>query len=159
MTLADSRILLLGAGGAARGALAPLLAELPSELVIANRTHTKAQQLAAEFCDLGPVTAQTYEQLAGPFDLVINSTSASLQGELPPLAPALIHTDIAIYDMMYGASDTAFISWAKQHGARQSMDGLGMLVEQAAEAFTVWRGIRPGTKQVLRELKRNLGVI
>ncbi len=105
------------------------------------------------------MTAQTYEQLAGPFDLIINSTSASLQGELPPLAPALIHVDIAIYDMMYGATDTAFIGWAKQHGARQTMDGLGMLVEQAAEAFTVWRGIRPGTKQVLRELKRNLGTL
>ena len=95
----------------------------------------------------------------GPFDLIINSTSASLQGELPPLAPTLIHPDIAIYDMMYGATDTAFIGWAKQHGARHTMDGLGMLVEQAAEAFTVWRGIRPGTKQVLRELQRNLGVV
>lgn len=159
VTLAGSRILLLGAGGAARGALAPLLAEHPTELVIANRTHAKAQQLAAEFHDLGGVTALTYEQLGGTFDLIINSTSASLQGELPPLSPALIHADIAIYDMMYGSMDTPFISWAKQYGARQAMDGLGMLVEQAAEAFTVWRGIRPGTKQVLRELKRNLGTL
>ncbi|MGL5977158.1 MAG: shikimate dehydrogenase, partial [Aeromonas sobria] len=159
VTLAGSRILLLGAGGAARGALAPLLAEQPSELVIANRTHGKAQQLAAEFHDLGTVTAETYELLTGRFDLIINSTSASLQGELPPLAPAIIHADIAIYDMMYGATQTPFIRWAKQHGARLAMDGLGMLVEQAAEAFTVWRGIRPGTKQVLRELKRNLGIL
>ncbi|MGL4714790.1 MAG: shikimate dehydrogenase [Aeromonas sp.] len=157
--LAGSRILLLGAGGAARGAVAPLLAELPNELIIANRTHSKAEQLAAEFHDLGSVTAQSYELLAGPFDLIINATSASLQGALPPLAPVLIHSNIAIYDMMYGTSDTAFIGWAKQQGARQTMDGLGMLVEQAAEAFTVWRGIRPGTKQVLRELKRNLGAI
>lgn len=159
ITLAGSRILLLGAGGAARGALAPLLAEQPAELVIANRTHAKAEQLAAEFHELGAVVAQRYEVLQGPFDLIINSTSASLQGDLPPLESALIHADIAIYDMMYGATDTPFIHWAKQHGARQTMDGLGMLVEQAAEAFTVWRGIRPGTKQVLRELKRNLGIL
>ncbi|MCZ0753057.1 shikimate dehydrogenase [Aeromonas enteropelogenes] len=159
VSLAGCRILLLGAGGAARGALAPLLAEQPRELVIANRTHARAEQLAAEFSDLGTVTAQTYEQLSGSFDLVINSTSASLQGELPPLSPALIHADIAIYDMMYGATDTPFIAWARQQGARHTMDGLGMLVEQAAEAFTVWRGIRPGTKQVLRELKRNLGIL
>ncbi|MGL4709615.1 MAG: shikimate dehydrogenase, partial [Aeromonas veronii] len=105
------------------------------------------------------VTTETYELLTGRFDLIINSTSASLQGELPPLAPAIIHADIAIYDMMYGATQTPFIRWAKQHGARLAMDGLGMLVEQAAEAFTVWRGIRPGTKQVLRELKRNLGIL
>lgn len=159
VNLAGSRILLLGAGGAARGALAPLLAEAPGEIVVVNRTHAKAEQLAVEFRDLGSITAQSYEQLVGPFDLIINSTSASLQGELPPLAPTLIHPDIAIYDMMYGATDTAFIGWAKQHGARHTMDGLGMLVEQAAEAFTVWRGIRPGTKQVLRELQRNLGVV
>ena len=159
VSLAGCRILLLGAGGAARGALAPLLAEQPGELVIANRTHARAEQLAAEFSDLGAVTAQTYEQLSGSFDLVINSTSASLQGELPPLSPALIHAEIAIYDMMYGATDTPFIAWARQQGARHTMDGLGMLVEQAAEAFTVWRGIRPGTKQVLRELKRNLGIL
>ncbi|PJG58712.1 shikimate dehydrogenase [Aeromonas cavernicola] len=159
VTLTGQRILLLGAGGAARGALAPLLAEQPTELVIANRTHSKAEQLAAEFHDLGTVSACSYEQLTGTFDLIINSTSASLQGELPPLAATLIHADIAIYDMMYGATDTAFIGWAKQHGARRTMDGLGMLVEQAAEAFTIWRGIRPGTKQVLRELKRNLGSI
>ncbi|MGY3885750.1 shikimate dehydrogenase [Aeromonas aquatica] len=159
ITLAGSRILLLGAGGAARGALAPLLAEQPVELVIANRTHAKAEQLATEFHELGAVGSQRYEALQGPFDLIINSTSASLQGDLPPLDPALIHADIAIYDMMYGAMDTPFIHWAKQHGARQTMDGLGMLVEQAAEAFTVWRGIRPGTKQVLRELKRNLGIL
>ncbi|MGL6427143.1 shikimate dehydrogenase [Aeromonas hydrophila] len=159
VALAGSRILLLGAGGAARGALAPLLAEQPEALVIANRTHARAEQLAAEFRDLGAVSAQTYERLSGHFDLIINSTSASLQGELPPLPPALIHADIAIYDMMYGATDTPFIAWAKGQGARQTVDGLGMLVEQAAEAFTVWRGIRPGTKQVLRELKRNLGAL
>lgn len=159
MNLAGNRILLLGAGGAARGALAPLLAEQPAEVVIANRTHARAEQLAAEFADLGSVSTQTYPQLAGPFDLIINSTSASLQGDLPPLDPALIHADIAIYDMMYGATDTPFIGWARQHGARQTMDGLGMLVEQAAESFTVWRGIRPGTKQVLRELQRNLGTL
>ena len=157
--LQGSRILLLGAGGAARGAIGPLLDEHPLELTIANRTLGKAELLADIFASAGPIRAVAFGDLQGPFDLIINSTSASLQGELPPLSPALIHADIAIYDMMYGSMDTPFISWAKQYGARQAMDGLGMLVEQAAEAFTVWRGIRPGTKQVLRELKRNLGTL
>ena len=114
VALEGRRILLLGAGGAARGALA-LLAEKPGELVIVNRTHAKAEQLAAEFHDLGPVSAQPYEQLAGRFNLIINSTSASLQGSCRP-GSRLIHADIAIYDMMYGATDTAFIDWAKRQG-------------------------------------------
>ncbi|MFM4720790.1 shikimate dehydrogenase [Aeromonas bivalvium] len=158
VSLAGCRILLLGAGGAARGALAPLLAEGPGRLVIANRTHDKAAQLARDFASLGPVEAVRYEDLLGPFDLVINSTSASLQGSLPPIPSSVIHSDIAVYDMMYGAEETPFNAWARAQGARKIMDGLGMLVQQAAEAFTIWRGIRPGTTQVLRELKRNLGV-
>lgn len=156
ITLAESRILLLGAGGAARGAIAPLLAEGPSALVVANRTHDKAAQLAQRFASLGPIVAAQYDALTGPFDLVINSTSASLQGALPAISPTLIHADVAVYDMMYGVDDTAFNAWAREQGARKIMDGLGMLVQQAAEAFTIWRGIRPGTTQVLRELKRNL---
>lgn len=155
--LEGARILLLGAGGAARGALAPLLAERPRQLVIANRTQAKAEQLASEFADLGAVQASAYAALEGPFDLIINSTSASLAGELPPLAADLIHSRLTVYDMMYGAGDTAFNGWARQLGAERVIDGLGMLVEQAAEAFTLWRGIRPGTRQVLRELRRNLG--
>ncbi|QFI56121.1 shikimate dehydrogenase [Aeromonas simiae] len=155
--LQGARILLLGAGGAARGALAPLLAERPSALWIANRTLAKAEQLAGEFAELGPVSAAAYAALEGPFDLIINSTSASLAGELPPLDTALIHKQITVYDMMYGTGDTAFNGWARQLGAERVIDGLGMLVEQAAEAFTLWRGIRPGTRQVLRELRRNLG--
>lgn len=117
VSLAGSRILLLGAGGAARGALAPLLAEQPEALVIVNRTHARAEQLAAEFRDLGAVSAETYEQLSGYFDLIINSTSASLQGELPPLVPALIHADIAIYDMMYGATDTPLSPGQRARGS------------------------------------------
>ena len=158
VNLAGSRILLLGP-------VAQLVAPWPPAGGSAGRDRRGQPypcQGGTAGCgvqDLGSITAQSYEQLVGPFDLIINSTSASLQGELPPLAPTLIHPDIAIYDMMYGATDTAFIGWAKQHGARHTMDGLGMLVEQAAEAFTVWRGIRPGTKQVLRELQRNLGVV
>lgn len=157
--LQGRRILLLGAGGAARGALGPLLEQKPAEIVIANRTASKAVALAEHFAGLGPVQAHSFAELRGPFDLIINSTSASLSGELPPLDPGLIHEQIVVYDMMYGARDTAFNAWAKQHGARKVLDGLGMLVCQAAESFAVWRGIRPGTKQVIRELRRNLGAI
>ncbi|ENY72474.1 shikimate 5-dehydrogenase [Aeromonas diversa CDC 2478-85] len=155
--LADARILLLGAGGAARGALAPLLAERPRSLVIANRTQSKAELLATEFGELGAVSASSFEALEGPFDLIINSTSASLAGEVPPLAPLLIHGQLTVYDMMYGPGDTPFNAWARAEGAGRVIDGLGMLVEQAAEAFSLWRGIRPGSRQVLRELRRQLG--
>ncbi len=157
--LQGRRILLLGAGGAARGALGPLLEQQPAEIVIANRTEAKARSLASHFAELGSVRAQAYAELEGPFDLIINSTSASLAGELPPLDPGLIHGQLVVYDMMYGAGDTAFNAWARQQGAGKVLDGLGMLVCQAAESFAVWRGLRPGTRQVIRELRRNLGTI
>lgn len=155
--LAGLRILLLGAGGAARGVLGPLLEQQPASLTIANRTFVKAQQLAAHFSALGSVTACAFDALEGPFDLIINSTSASLAGEIPPIPAKLIHGDIAVYDMMYGAGETCFNQWARELGARACFDGLGMLVCQAAESFMLWRGIRPGTKQVISELRRNLG--
>ncbi|WP_409421871.1 shikimate dehydrogenase [Pseudaeromonas sp. ZJS20] len=156
-SLAGMRILLLGAGGAARGVVGPLLGQQPATLTIANRTLVKAQQLAAHFSSLAPVSACAFDELAGPFDLIINSTSASLAGEVPPIPSGLIHGDIAVYDMMYGASETCFNQWARELGARACIDGLGMLVCQAAESFMLWRGIRPGTKQVISELRRNLG--
>ncbi|MCC6075835.1 shikimate dehydrogenase [Pseudomonas sp. GCM10022188] len=155
--LRGRRILLLGAGGAVRGVLEPFLAEQPAELVIANRTVAKAEELARLFADLGPVMASGFDWLDAPVDLIVNGTSASLAGELPPLAPTLIqpgHTQC--YDMMYGKEPTAFNRWAAGQGAARTLDGLGMLVEQAAEAFFVWRGVRPDSAPVLAELRRQL---
>lgn len=156
VVLQGKRILLLGAGGAVRGVLEPLLAQRPSALVIANRTLAKAEQLAHEFAELGSVRANAFEQLEGPFDLIINGTSASLGGELPPLAERVISPDATFcYDMMYGAAPTPFCQWAAALGAT-TRDGLGMLVEQAAAAFELWRGVRPESAQVLSELRRQL---
>jgi shikimate dehydrogenase len=146
------RVLILGAGGAVRGVLAPLLAERPAALVIANRTADKAEQLAADFADLGPVHGCGFEALAGPFDLIINGTSASLTGELPPLPDDLLGKGAVAYDMAYGSEPTPFQRWAQAHGARLALDGLGMLVEQAAESFYRWRGVRPETAPVRQAL-------
>ncbi|MEI6898057.1 MAG: shikimate dehydrogenase [Psychromonas sp.] len=154
--LSDARILLLGAGGAARGVCGPLLAESPKELVIANRTFHKAETLVNIFNKLGNVNACELAQLEGDFDLIINSTAASINGQIPAISPQLIRPETAIYDMMYSAEATPFNHWAKQLGARAVMDGLGMLVGQAAESFAMWRGIKPSAKQVLVELRHNL---
>ncbi|WP_369856241.1 shikimate dehydrogenase [Candidatus Thalassolituus haligoni] len=153
--LANRRILLLGAGGAARGVLQPLLEEMPAELVIANRTQSKAEQLAADFSDLGAIRASTFADLSGPFDLIINGTSASLGGDLPPLADTLVAANTVTYDMMYGAQPTVFNAWASALGAAQTIDGLGMLVGQAAESFYVWRGKRPDVANVITMLKQD----
>ena len=154
-TLKDKRILLLGAGGAVRGALEPLLAEEPHVLVIANRTVEKAERLAQEFAELGPVLPAGYDWLEESVDIIINATSASLAGELPPIAPSLIQPgETFCYDMMYAKEPTAFCRWATEHNAAQAVDGLGMLVEQAAEAFLLWRGVRPDSAPVLAELRR-----
>lgn len=152
--IAQQRMLILGAGGAVRGVLEPILAEKPSCCVIANRTVAKAQELAEIFAPLGTVTACAYQALPGQqFDLVINGTSASLQGELPPLPADLLAQDAWCYDMMYAKTATIFMRWAQQHGAAKTLDGLGMLVEQAAEAFFIWRGVRPETMPVIQQLQ------
>lgn len=154
--LKDARILLLGAGGAARGVCGPLLAESPKELVIANRTFSKAQTLVSIFNEFGNINACELAQLSGEFDLIINSTSASLHGEVTPISTTLVRPETAIYDMMYSAQATPFNAWAKALGARLVIDGLGMLVGQAAESFAIWRGLKPSAKQVLLELRHNL---
>ncbi|MGD8712887.1 MAG: shikimate dehydrogenase [Thiohalophilus sp.] len=157
IVIRDKRILLMGAGGAARGVLAPLLKQHPEQLVIANRTAEKARDLAAAFGDLGPVEGCGYEALQDKkFDVVINATAASLQGELPPLPDTLLAENAACYDMMYGSEPTPFMVWAEQHDAGKVLDGLGMLVEQAAESFYVWRGVRPETRPVIEQLRREL---
>lgn len=157
ISLQGKRVLLLGAGGAVRGALEPMLAERPAALVIANRTVGKAEQLTKQFADLGPVFASGFDWLEESVDVIINATSASLAGELPPISPSLIQPGQTFcYDMMYSKEPTAFCRWATEHGAAQSVDGLGMLVEQAAEAFLLWRGVRPDSAPVLAELRRQL---
>ncbi|MBJ2249660.1 shikimate dehydrogenase [Pseudomonas sp. MF6784] len=157
LSLAGKRILLLGAGGAVRGALEPLLAQQPASLVIANRTVEKAERLAELFDDLGPVSASGFDWLSEPVDLIINATSASLSGDVPPIAGSLVEPGKTFcYDMMYAKEPTAFCRWATEHGAAMAMDGLGMLVEQAAEAFYLWRGVRPDSAPVLAELRKQL---
>ncbi len=155
--LEGKRILILGAGGAVRGVLQPLLEERPAQIIIANRTLSKAEELARQFQDLGNVQACSFEQLTGEsFNLVINGTSASLQGELPPLPDNLFAVNAYCYDMMYSAEPTVFLQWAKEKGASQVADGLGMLVGQAAEAFYVWRHIRPEVVPVITSLRRQI---
>ena len=151
------RILILGAGGAVRGVLQPLLEEKPAQVVIANRTLEKAEALAKNFLDLGDICAKEYAQLQGDvFDLVINGTSASMLGELPPLPNGLLASNACCYDMMYGAEPTVFLTWAKEQGAAQLADGLGMLIGQAAESFYVWRQIRPEVVPVVTAMRRQL---
>jgi len=153
LVLRDARILLLGAGGAARGVIAPLLQQAPNELVIANRNVERADQLVEEFMTLGTLSSVAFENIEPEtFNLVINATSASLQGEMPSLPTGIIDEHTVCYDMAYSKDDTVFTRWAKQQGAEQAALGWGMLVEQAAESFFLWRGIRPDTKPVLEAL-------
>ncbi|MAM88426.1 shikimate dehydrogenase [Allohahella sp. A8] len=166
--LAGQSVLLIGAGGAAKGCLHPLLEAGVSRLTVTNRSPAKAFALVSmaaenrrsrrsddsvlDACAL----ADTEHLLKSPYDLVINATSASLQADVPDLPPDLIRADQLIYDMMYSHDDTAFIAWCKQHGARNCADGIGMLVEQAAAAFRLWRGIMPDTAPVLEALRKGL---
>lgn len=155
--LAGRRVLLLGAGGAARGALAPLLAAQPASLTIANISVDKAHELADGVADLGRVDALGFPDLAGrQFDVVINATSASLSGATLPLPSGLYAPGSLAYEMMYGKDETPFMAQARNDGAAQWVDGLGMLVEQAAEAFALWRGVRPPTASVLTGLRAQL---
>ena len=155
-SIAGKRVLVLGAGGAVRGILEPVLEEKPLEVVVANRTVSKAQTLAADFSDLGAITGCGYEQIEGQFDLVINGTSASLSGELPPIPETAIHLETTCYDMMYGAEPTVFNQWAQNLNAATTIDGLGMLVEQAAESFNIWRGVRPDSTPVINSIRKSL---
>jgi len=150
--IAGRRLLLLGAGGAARGVIKPLLEQRPARLVLANRTPGKAIGLAHAFGS--GVEAAAYAALAGrQFDLVINATSASLTDSLPPLPRGLFAQGSLAYDMMYGKGETPFLAFARAEGAATLADGLGMLVEQAAESFLIWRGVHPDTAPVLKLLR------
>lgn len=150
ITLKASRMLILGAGGASRGIIGPLLEQSPHELVIANRTVAKALQLAEEFGRYGPIRGCAFADLAGErFDVILNATSASLSSDLPPLPQGLLAENGCCYDLAYSNEPTVFVRWGRQQQALKSLDGLGMLVEQAAEAFYLWRGVRPITHPVI----------
>jgi shikimate dehydrogenase len=154
--LADKRLLILGAGGAVRGVLGPLLEREFREVTIANRTPDKARALAAEFADMAPVSACGFADLCGPaYDLIVNATSAGLHGEMPPLPAAIVGAGTVCYDLSYARGDTPFTRWGKSLQAARTAKGWGMLVEQAAESFMLWRGIRPNTQPVLEALAQH----
>lgn len=157
LALRDKNILILGAGGATRGIVAPLLELKPTSLTIANRSMSKASALVARFSAFGPVRACRFADAGSmsDFDLIINATSAGLKGEIPPYPVAAIGADTFCYDLSYGLTPTPFSCWAAEHGATRSVMGWGMLVEQAAESFQIWRGVRPNSTVVLKQLAIN----
>ncbi len=153
IALTGSRILILGAGGAGRGIIGPLLEQAPHSIVIANRTVDKAIDLAQAFHHKGPVSGCGFDDLQNQqFDLILNATSASLSDQLPPLPEGLLAESGVCYDLAYGNEPTAFVRWGLRQNAAKSLDGLGMLVEQAAEAFFIWRGVRPEARPVIELL-------
>jgi shikimate dehydrogenase len=153
MELADRRLLILGAGGATSGIVPKLLDALPASLHIANRTVQKAADLAEQFADLGNISACRYDELRGmQFDLIINATSAGLSGQVPPFPESIINAAVVCYDLSYSMTDTPFCAWAREIGAAEVHQGWGMLVEQAAESFLIWRGVRPDTAPVRKML-------
>jgi shikimate dehydrogenase len=158
LVITNRRVLVIGAGGATRGILAPLLGLEPTLVVIANRTPERAEALAAAFSDLGATQGVAFEHIEGaPFDLIINATSASLSGDMPPIPDGAIAAQTVCYDLAYGRSATAFVRWARSKGCGRAIQGLGMLVEQAAESFRLWRGVRPATARVLDALRERTG--
>ena len=153
ISLAGSRILILGAGGASRGIISPILGQSPQTIVIANRSIDKAINLAAEFHHIGCITGCGFSDLKNQcVDLILNATSTSLNGQLPPLPESLLAKNGVCYDLAYGNEPTVFVRWGLENHAIKSLDGLGMLVEQAAEAFFIWRGVRPKTQPVIELL-------
>jgi shikimate dehydrogenase len=158
IALRGRRVLLIGAGGASAGALGPLLQSQPVQLVIANRTLDKAQALATQHADVAPgveLLARSLNDCGRAFDVVVNASASSLQGAAIPVDAQVLAPNTLALDMMYGAAARGFLDWAEQNGA-QGRDGLGMLVEQAAESFFVWRGVRPDTAPVLKALQERL---
>jgi shikimate dehydrogenase len=156
--LLGKRVLLLGAGGAARGVVLPMLLERPHSIVVANRTRATADALVEQFsaqAHPGQISAIGFDEIKGPFDVVVNATSASLAGDMPPVPASSFGPDTLAVDIMYGKQPSAFMEFAALHGAAVR-DGLGMLVEQAAEAFTIWRGVRPDTAPLLVQMRTKL---
>jgi shikimate dehydrogenase len=149
---------MLGAGGAARGALLPILEQRPAQLFVANRTVTKSKVLGEQFAKFGNLVAGGYPEIdERSFDLVINATSTSMRGELPPITKAAFAPGAVAYDLVYGRGLTPFLRLAREAGAGRLADGVGMLVEQAAEGFLWWRGVRPDTREMIEALTVPLG--
>jgi shikimate dehydrogenase len=156
--LAGTRLLILGAGGATRGIVPALFDTNPRDIMIANRTLDRAQALAKDFRMLGKILACQFQELGGQrFDLVINATSAGLKGEVPPFPASILGPETLCYDLSYSMQDTPFVTWAKENGAGRVAQGWGMLVEQAAESFYAWRGVRPDTQPVIAKLPGSPG--
>lgn len=159
LKLNNKSILILGAGGSVRAILEPLCGQNPKQIIIANRTVSKAEQLANIFSNHADIKAFSYEELTEqsytrePFDIIINGTSLSLKGELPGIPTTTINNETSCYDLMYSDTKTIFMKWASEQGALKVLDGLGMLVEQAAEAFFIWHGVMPETKPVIKLLR------
>jgi shikimate dehydrogenase len=152
--ITNRRVLIVGAGGATRGVVAPLLVLHPAELIVANRTAERAHAFAADFTDLGPIRGCGFEDIGGDgYDVVINATSASLSGEVPAISRNVVGPETVCYDMAYSRSETPFLKWAREQGCARALQGWGMLVEQAAESFHLWRGVRPQTAPVLEALR------
>jgi shikimate dehydrogenase len=155
VNLGGAHLLILGAGGATRGVLAPLLEQEPREVRLANRTPERAKRLRDEFSDLGEISASGFSEVDDrPWDVVINATAASLAGEVPELPPQVVGHDTVCYDLAYGRGDTAFMRWAMARGSKRAHKGWGMLVEQAAEAYLLFHGVRPETRPVMGALER-----
>jgi shikimate dehydrogenase len=154
VSLKGRQVLVLGAGGAVRGVIGPLLKNNPAALMVANRTLAKAREIVEVFEGQGKIEAVGFDQLRGKrFDVIINGTSASLNDEMPPLPETIYARDALAYDMMYGDHPTTFMDWSAVNGAGRVSDGLGMLVEQAAESYFVWRGVRPETRSVISAIR------
>ncbi len=160
--LSDKKVLILGAGGATKGILPSLLDCKPSEMVIANRSKDKAVMLGSSYSQYQNTLVKGIglDELVedSSYDVIINATSSQLSNTALDLPSSILHSDSICYDLNYGMGETAFMTWAKSHGLYRVFDGLGMLVEQASESFMLWRGIKPGTNQVLRELRKNLSI-
>ena len=154
--LAGRSVILFGAGGAARGIVGPLLAEKPAKLVIANRSRQRATELAAHFGNPPEIEVVEFADLASQpaFDLLVNASSAGLKGEATAFPGSLVNAGSFCYDMVYSRADTPFVAWAHEHGAEHAVQGWGMLVEQAAESFRIWRGVMPVTTPILKQLLR-----
>ena len=156
VSLQDATILLLGAGGSARGVLPSIINTKPSAITVLNRTLPRAEQIQQDYSALFPLSTGPLDfspTSGNGFDVIINATSSSIAGELPPLQRSLIGEQCSCYDLMYSDQPTPFMKWAKDNGAKLVADGLGMLVEQAAESFYIWRGVRPDTRSVISALR------
>ena len=153
INILGKNVLIVGAGGAARGALASLVEAEPGAITVVNRTLKNAKLLQQTFVNEFDISVAEFDTLEGNFDLIINGTSLSLNNEIPALSSNHLSESCCCYDMMYKNEDTSFVQWAKKNGAILAVDGLGMLVEQAAESFFRWRGVRPETGSVIANLK------